>query len=149
MSAVTGSIRVNAPPHEVWAFFLDHDNTGKWLDGLVRIEKLTEGPVGLGTRFSQTFSAQGRESTFVYSITEFEPERRYGTAIEESGIPSRSLFELREEGGGTVVRCTETLGAQGCAALIWPFVKRWMKRPGAGERLTRDLRRLKLAIEKG
>ena len=72
MSSVTIEIDVNASPGRTFEVFTDLANTGNIVRGIKKMEILTEGPVGTGTRFRETRVMMGKEATEEMEITEFQ-----------------------------------------------------------------------------
>jgi carbon monoxide dehydrogenase subunit G len=103
MSAVSVSTRVAAPVAEVFALFTDLKNAAGRVKAIKRIELLTNGPVGVGTRFRETRVMFKRDATEEMEITEFEPNRRYTVGANSCGARFTSIFQFRPDGDGTVV----------------------------------------------
>ena len=62
----------------------DFDSWHHWMDGLVRLEKLTEAPYGVGTKWRETRKMFGREASELFEVTEFDPPHRIGLLIDGS-----------------------------------------------------------------
>ena len=63
MAAVSVSTQIAAPVAEVFALFTDLKNAPGRVKGIKRIELLTNGPVGVGTRFRETRVMFKRDAT--------------------------------------------------------------------------------------
>jgi len=64
---------IAAPRERVFSTMTDLDGWSTWMKGLVRVEKLTDGPVGVGTEWRETRKIMGKEGSEVFDITAFEP----------------------------------------------------------------------------
>lgn len=73
---------VHAPPAAVIAAISDLDAWMSWMPGLVRVERLTEGPFGLGTRWRETRKMYGKEASEVFQVSEYEPPGRLGLRVD-------------------------------------------------------------------
>lgn len=99
------SVEVNAPQARVFAVFSDFSKTAGRIKGIKRVEMLSSGPVGLGTKFRETRSMFGKETTETMEVVEFNPPVSYALGATSCGVEIRSM--IRFEGAGaarTVVR---------------------------------------------
>jgi hypothetical protein len=62
--------------------FTDLDGAAERVDGIQKLEKLTDGPVGLGTRFRETRRMFRKEAAEEMEFTAFEPGRSYGVCCD-------------------------------------------------------------------
>jgi hypothetical protein len=100
---VTMSTRVNAPPDRTFAVFSDLRGAPGRVSGIKKIEVITEGPVGKGTKFRETRIMMGREATENMEVSEFEPGRSYAIACESCGVRWNCRFAFAADDGGTRV----------------------------------------------
>ena len=127
-------VTIHAPPERVWAGLIDIDRMGEWMKGLVRIERLTEGPFGKGTQFRQTRKMYGREASEVFEVYEFDPPRVLGLYIDgkkgSSGCGEyRFLHTLTPTAAGTrLVLSGEFGGQKGCMAFLSKLMIGMMKK---------------------
>jgi len=127
-------VTVAAPPERVWAGLVDIDRMGEWMKGLVRIERLTEGPLGKGSQFRQTRKMYGKEASEVFEVYEFDPPRVLGLYVDgkkgSSGCGEyRFLHTLTPAGAGTrLVLSGEFGGQSGCMAFLGKIMLGAMKR---------------------
>lgn len=128
---------------DVWGFFVDPKNAQAWMPDIVRLEKETEGPVRLGTRYRETRKMGGREHTATLEITAFEERKLYAGTVEEKGIRGTYTYTFRPEGGATRVHMVADVRARGLMKLMLPLVVGVMKKQDGGQ-----LERLKRALEK-
>ena len=95
---------VDAPIEKVFATYADFPNAAENVEGIVRIEMLTDGPVGLGTRFKETRVMFGKESTEEMEVTAFEANRMYTLSADSCGARFDSKFTFGSEAGKTKVQ---------------------------------------------
>jgi hypothetical protein len=110
MAKLELTVDVAAPPERTFAVFTDLEKAPETVDGIVKLELLTEGPVGAGTRFRETRIMFKRECTEEMEITEFEPGERYAVEAETCGSHFRTVFTFAPSGEGT--RVTMTTGTK-------------------------------------
>lgn len=95
--------KVNAPIERVFDVYSDLRRAPERASGIKSLEVLTEGPVGVGTKFRETRVLFGREATEQMEITEFRRNEMYAVECTSCGTHYRSEFEFRPEGGATLV----------------------------------------------
>ena len=91
---ITMSITIDRPVDEVFAFVSDARNVLEWLPGARERRKVTDGPIGVGTRFEATDHIAGRVIEYTQEIIGFEQDRQLTTRIS---APWNGDFEIRVE----------------------------------------------------
>src|SRR5438128_265408 len=76
MTRIDGEIFIARPPEVVFACVGDQRNEPNYNPRMVRAEKLTAGPVGVGTRFAATMTAGRRRADMVIEVTEYDRPNR-------------------------------------------------------------------------
>jgi len=79
------TVTIDRPVAEVFAFVSDARNALRWLPVAVERTKLTDGPIGTGTRFEGRDRIAGRIVAHNQEIIGFEPDRRLTTRITGPG----------------------------------------------------------------
>ncbi|MCH2132886.1 MAG: SRPBCC family protein [Phycisphaerales bacterium] len=92
---------VNAPIDRVFDVFTDLDHMWPRIEDIVKIERDTSGPVGVGTVYQETRAGFGRESTSSLEFTEFDPPNRWAITAASVGIRMTTSFDLQPEEDGT------------------------------------------------
>ncbi len=95
--------RVEAPIDAVFDVFSDIPRAGEMIDAIVRIEMLTDGPVGVGTRWRETRLMFKRETTEAMEVTAFDRARSYTVRCESCGCEYESTWRFDADGGATLV----------------------------------------------
>ena len=103
MAKVTFSQRIERPRGEVFRVFTDLDQMPKRIAGIKGVEKLTAGPVGVGTRFSETREVFGRQATEEMEFTAYEADESYTVECDSHGTHYRSIFQFEPVGDTTDV----------------------------------------------
>ncbi|MGW6567308.1 SRPBCC family protein [Streptomyces sp. NPDC054975] len=105
--SITVERRIEAPPGPVWEALTDLEDMPRVLSGVERVEVLTEGVFGVGTRWRETRRMMGKEATEEMTVTEAEPPDRYVTVADSHGMHYVSEIALLPAGtGATSVRMT-------------------------------------------
>lgn len=112
MPQITVSKRIAAPPAAVFAIVTDLDNIPSVVPDIKKIERLTPGAVGVGTRFKETRVMFGREATETMEIVEFVPGVRYATTANSSGNWYRCEHRFHADGTGTILELEFNATAQ-------------------------------------
>lgn len=94
---------VDAPPSLVFQLFTDLEHAPERVSGISRLDILTPGPVGIGTRFRESRRILGHEATEEMEITAFEPGRHFDVRSRSGGTEYRASYRFSPEGAGTRV----------------------------------------------
>ena len=103
MAKVSFSQRIACPRGEVFRLFTDLDQMPKRIDGIKGVKKLTEGPVGVGTRFSETREMFGKQATEEMEFTDYQADESYTVECDSHGTHYRSIFQFEPVGDDTDV----------------------------------------------
>lgn len=129
-------------PEEVFNFLTDTSNAPKLNPGIKGMQKLTEGAIGVGTRYRETRIVNGKEAQAELEVTKFDPPRAYAMVNESNGIETSYTYTLTPERDGTGVDLQAEVKAGGLKKVMAPMVVSILKRED-GDHLTR----LKHALE--
>jgi len=103
MPKVSVTEQIDAPLERVFDLFTDLEHAGENISGIDRVEILTDGPTGVGTRWRETRTMWGKEATEEMEITEFSAGDRYTAVAENFGARYLSTFRFTRNGTGTDV----------------------------------------------
>ena len=101
MPTVEDSITIDRSPEDVWAFLTTTDNLPAFESQITRLEQLTDGDVGLGTRWEGATNVLGRKLEWTTEMVEFEPPRRSRTKSVKGKLPFEITYTLTPSGNGT------------------------------------------------
>lgn len=118
--------RINAPAEDVFALVTDFGYTLPKIDrDMIAVEQLTDGPVGVGTRWRETFRGPGRRPVVMYSeFLIFGSPRRLEAHFSAPGVTGRIAFNCATAGDGTDLEITLRVTPSGPGWLLYPLV-RW------------------------
>ena len=80
MARVEGEITINRPVEGVFDFVADERNELRYNPRMVRAELISEGPIGVGTRFRAELRTMGRTVPMTVEFTGYERPWRVGLA---------------------------------------------------------------------
>ena len=126
---------IDRPPAEVFQFIaVDHvRNHPRW-DPKMELEKLTEGPIGIGTVIRRRHTHTGSMVEGTMEVIEFAPDHALGMVIHDGPLEMHSLMTFEPEGQNRT-RITGTLDVPSMAEPMDP------------KPIQQSLRRMKELIE--
>ena len=146
MPSFTLEKHVDAPPERVFAAATDFRRAPETIRGIVRMEILTEGPVGVGTRFKETRVMFKREATEEMQVTRFDPPHGYELTCENHGCRYVTTFRMQPRGAGTDVEMTFDVTPLTTPAKVMGFLMRPLMKSCLKE-IAKDLEDLAAAVE--
>lgn len=110
---------IDRPIDEVFAVAADVAAQPAWSPTVLRATKLTEGPIGLGTRFRMAVKGQGQ---FEVEIAEYDPPRRLRVSNSTRQMDMYHQFVLTSEGERTRVEHLAEVCPKGLFRLLSPIL---------------------------
>ena len=135
------TVHLNRPVEQVFAFLMDTTKLTTWQTNLIKIDKITEGPLRLGSRFQEVRRLGRRDSEIQGEITAFEPNKRFETKTLTKPQVMVSYF-LEPEEGGTRVKHRFVMMTSGLMRLLEPLIAKSIR-----EENDLDFRNLKRLLE--
>jgi uncharacterized membrane protein len=132
-------INADAPVRRAWQVLAELERWPEWTPTVRSVERLDEGPVGVGT---QVRIEQPRLRPAVWTVTRWEPERAFAWESRSPGVvvTATHAVEARDEG------CKITLRLR-FDGLLGGFIGRFSRRM-TSEYLSLEAASLKLRAEK-
>ncbi len=90
MINVEESIIINRSIEEVFAYVADPTNALQWQDGLLEVRRTTDGPLGIGTKYTVVRKFLGRRVETTAEYIKYEPSKQ----IAFNGESGPSRFEV-------------------------------------------------------
>jgi len=146
MARIALSQMVQAPVAAVFAAASDFANAPTRIKDIVRVEMLTPGPVGVGTKFKETRVMFKKEATETMEVTAFEPNAAYELSARSCGAEFKTRFAFAPVGDATRIDVTVTTRAVSLFAKLFTplgFLMKGMLR----KCMVRDLEQLRDSIE--
>jgi uncharacterized membrane protein len=120
------SIDINAPVNKVWALIDRLEEWPQWMLSIKKIERVSKGPLTVGSQLSVTAKVSGLTVKLLMMITEFIPERAVVMQGKALGTSLTRFYTLEPVNGKTKV----TIGGEVSGALAW-LVRRGGKKVSA------------------
>ena len=136
---VENTIEIAARPEAVFDYCTDVCREPEWNPKLLEVAKLTDGPIGLGTRFRIRLDGVG------WSTTEniaFERPSFWAATSDSKRLDVHIEFEVTPTGSGTRLSVRTLLLPHGVLRLAQPILRRYMR--GQWEH---HLRRIRTRLE--
>ncbi len=130
-TTVTSSVVIQRPVDEVFAFVTDMRNNLRWQaeSGLQRVTVEPDGPVGVGTRITETWRFMGQETVSASEITAYEPGRSLTRRTLTDGAPIKEgVMTVEVDGDGARYSTSVQVQAGGLFAIAEPLLASMMKR---------------------
>ena len=128
MTKIERSIVIDRPVDEVWEFVHDTTKDALWQTTLVESEKLTDGPMGLGTRVRELRHFLGLRIEVAWEVTEYEPNTTSAIKGVSGPIPLSGRYRLEPLDAGTRLTVSGELDAHGFFKLAEPVFARITRR---------------------
>jgi uncharacterized protein YndB with AHSA1/START domain len=119
-----GGTEIEAPIERVFDYVADARNEPTWLPGAQKVEKVTDGDVGLGTRFEGVYARAGKVSL---EIVAFEPPHRLTFRADSRIVKFDDEIELTDGGGRTELRARMSAQPKGVMRLMSPLMAKTMR----------------------
>ncbi|QHE51064.1 SRPBCC family protein [Pontibacillus sp. HMF3514] len=129
MPAFSDEVTIAKPKDEVFTFAANMDHSTDVMPNVVKIEKLTEGPVGVGTQYRETREIRGKEASSVIEVVEYKPNEKYSVKSSLEGLTTIYHYTFTERDGETKIRFECEINASTLKMkLVKPVFKRIMKK---------------------
>jgi uncharacterized membrane protein len=126
------TVTIEQPIERVWAFVMDESNDPLWQTTLTDVHRLTDGPVGVGTRVSESRRFLGRTIETVWEMTECEAPHVSSIASVKAPFAWQGTYTLEEAGGGTRFTLRMQGNPGGFFRIAEPLLERFVRREMAG-----------------
>jgi uncharacterized protein YndB with AHSA1/START domain len=94
---------IHAAPADVARIMFDPELEAQWVGKTGNAEKLTDGPISVGSRVRHQAGLLGMRAPFVTEVTELEPDRRLVMEIVEGPERGIVVYQVVPTAGGSVV----------------------------------------------
>ena len=108
MPKIKASIDIQAPREQVFQVFSDLPACAERIQGIDKIEMLSDGPMQVGTRWRETRTMFGKEATEEMWVTQFDVPAGYTVEAESHGTNYISRYDFEDLGDVTRVAMSFT-----------------------------------------
>lgn len=116
------------PPAQVFDLLSDMRRATEMVPAVTEVQKLTEGPVGAGTRYRETRQMNGKPQQTELEVVRYEPPTDYAVSNVTSGVETVYHYRLASEGEGTRVTLQATVEGKGLRAVMVPVLSAILQR---------------------
>ena len=138
MPSIIVNTHVSAPIESVFEVFTEIEKAVERIPAITKLEMLSAGPFGNGTRWRETRVIMKKEATEEMWVTGFTPPHSYTVEAQSHGMLYETLFLFEREGDGTKVSWTfmgtpQTFSAKLTAPIFGLFLNGMMKKCMLGD----------------
>ena len=126
---ITRSVTVAKPIDQVFAYLSDFTTTTAWDPGTVKTVRIS-GDGGLGTKYANTSTFNGRETNLVYEVIDFISNERLQLRGANKTLTAIDTLTFAKVEGGTSVTYDANFAFKGIAKLVAPFLAAAFKKLG-------------------
>jgi uncharacterized protein YndB with AHSA1/START domain len=108
MARIETKYSIKAPVEQVFDYLTDPSNRPEWLDSTIKVENISEGPVSVGTSWTEVTKLAGRVYEHVRTVAEYKRPQRYVMEFAFLGAKT-GKFDLTFEPEGEKTRITQVM----------------------------------------
>ena len=136
---IVAEVDINRSPEEVFDYCSDLSHEPEWNPMMRQSTKLTEGPIGQGTRFSTAFV---KAPAMVMEYTHYARPTTWSIAGRSSALQANGSGEVQPSAGGTHLVMRMELVPKGPLKLASSLIKRRVQ-----PKFEEDVRHIKTRLE--
>ncbi|MER9326207.1 SRPBCC family protein [Mesorhizobium sp. M0152] len=124
------SLKIERPAATVFAYLQDIEAAPRWYSAVESVTRLSDGPVGCGSRFVFTRQIAGRRIQNTVEVTEFQDEKLLTLASVSGPTPFSYRYRLDRDGAATILHLEGTISGDGLGgpiALLAPLASRFFE----------------------
>ncbi len=122
MPLIKGEILIERRAEEVFDFVADECNEPRYNPQMTFVEQVSDGPIGLGSRFRAVVRSGGRPVPMDIEFTAFERPVRLGSRATMSGMVTDGELTFRGTGDATWMRWSWDVQPEGALRMLAPLV---------------------------
>jgi uncharacterized protein YndB with AHSA1/START domain len=124
MAHIEGEVLIRRPVEEVFDFVADERTEPTYNADMIRSEKVTEGPIGVGTRFRATVRGRPRPMRMDVQYTGFDRPRQIASTTRMTAADFTGTLTFTPTPAGTRLRWSWDASLKGAARLLAPVLVR-------------------------
>jgi hypothetical protein len=125
---VEGNVVIGRPVEEVFDFVADERNEPQYNPQMTSAEKVSPGPIGVGTKFNSVMTSMGRRVDITIEFTEFDRPQWIAETSHMSGMDIAGTLLFESVPAGTRMTWIWDLRPRGPYRLLGPLVRRMGER---------------------
>ena len=142
MVNVQTEILIRRPRAEVAEYASDPDNAPQWYENIHRSQRLTPGPVAVGSRVAFIARFLGKELNYTYEFVEYVPGEKLVMRTAQGPFPMQTTYTWTDDDGGTRMSLGNSGSPSGFSRLAGLFMAPMIRRE-----TRKDLQKLKSILE--
>jgi hypothetical protein len=128
MAQIEGEILINRSVEDVFDFVADQCNEPRYNPRMLHAEKISDGPIGQGTRFRAEITTMRRPAELTIEFTGYERPRRLASSTHMSKMDIVGALTFDPVPEGTCMRWSWDVETPGLLKLMAPLVARMGQR---------------------
>jgi uncharacterized protein YndB with AHSA1/START domain len=124
MAKIEGSTVIARSVEDVFDFVADERNEPKYNARMVRVDKMTPGPIANGTCWSATVESRGRPVDMDIEVIEYARPSRLASITRMSTAEIHGALTFQPDPGGTRMRWSWQVQPKGVFRLMGPVIAR-------------------------
>jgi uncharacterized protein YndB with AHSA1/START domain len=128
MAQIEGEILIRRSVEDVFDFVADERNEPRYNPRMLRAEKLSPGPIGVGTRFDAEMATMRGSASMTIEFTAYEPPRWLASTTRLSNMDIEGTLSFDRVPEGTRMRWWWKIEPRGFLRLLGPLVARLGRR---------------------
>ncbi len=121
---VEGDVLIKRPIEEVFDYVADARNEPRYNPQMTSAEKVTDGPIGVGTKFRSVMTGTRLTVPMTVEFTEFDRPRRIAETAHMANMDVTGALFFEPEDGGTRMKWVWDLKPRGLYRFLGPLVTR-------------------------
>ena len=121
MFNIEGEITIERPIEEVFDFVADETNEPRYNPNMRRSEKISDGPIHVGTRFRAEMMSRGRPVDMVVEVTSYDRPRRLASHTTLSSMHIWGSLTFKPVPRGTRIKWSWIVQPHGVLRAITPI----------------------------
>src|SRR5256885_1690236 len=101
---VQGNIFIERSVEDVFDFVADERNEPQYNPQMTHADKVTDGPIGVGTKFHSVMTGIGRAADMTIEFTELDRPRRIAETTQMSNMDIKGVLTFESVPGATRMR---------------------------------------------
>ncbi len=122
------SIIIHRPVEEVFAYVSDLTHSAEWQAGLLEVHKITENPLGVGTKYTFVRIFMGRKMEASNELTEFVENVKVSFKTISGPIPGEASYIFEHAGLDTKLTSKIEMHTGGFISLAEPLISASLQR---------------------
>ncbi len=127
MARIAGGIVIGRPVDVVFDYVADQSNEPQYNPQMIRAEKISPGPVRIGTRFPSAVASRGRTVEMLIECTGYDRPKFFATTTTMTQADISYTLRFEPTSAGTRMRWSGQVQPKGAFRLLGPMIT-WLGR---------------------